>query len=390
MAPHSSPETAATGSSLTPQEALEARQLADRFRLTGTAGWLAAFYILYSTGIIFGSGILIPWVQEQDPRGLITLALLFDWIGRAAVGAAILHRAAYGSSGIRTGLATRMICAVFRSCCLMALDQGLAGAGFALISGALSLGYDAAWLQYFKRSRRVQYTLDTAQAQPSVLRPLHQPPRSGTAPDIRPCRPLHLLPGSSLINENRENPSTTQPTSVYEDRYAEVVAEAQRGEKERLTGVGGWLILYIAVQMLDLVLYSYSFINSGGEELDSFSEGLDAAMAAMDSLQSILTPLGGVLQAFMLFTLFLLFNRKKSTPKMSIILLGAQAALSIFSMILMQQTLAPYANEGGETSLIVNAFQISILISTAVGVGINLIWIAYFIKSKRVAYTFTQ
>ncbi len=181
-------------------------------------------------------------------------------------------------------------------------------------------------------------------------------------------------------HSNDERNNEPESPKGHEPITPEIMAEAtRRAEEQRLTGVGGWLITYIAYQVLNVLSFITSF--GGDDGMDDFARYDPLAAAELERFTGISTMLGVVSVLGIIFSLFLISGRKKLAIRFSIGLLVAQTAFAAIAVFLMFSAMGAHLNDT-ETSIIKFAVALQMLL--------NVLWIAYFMKSRRVALTFTQ
>lgn len=150
------PNNSSLPPSITEADVRAAMLIDERKRLTGIAGWLATFIILYGFGWFFGFGLIAGMVMEGVTTALGTIVVL-DWVGRIAVLAGLLSASRSGSGRIRTALIVQIACTVLQFVILISRSGMEAGAFLVMLA---VLGYHIAWLAYFNTSRRVRHTYD--------------------------------------------------------------------------------------------------------------------------------------------------------------------------------------------------------------------------------------
>ena len=160
-----------------------------------------------------------------------------------------------------------------------------------------------------------------------------------------------------------------QPEGGQASDPAKVAAIAEQLERERLTGIGGWLIVFAVLTILSLLAQLFNLFSSGTgiRELD----GLVTPRALISLV------LGGIVLA-------LFFSKKAVFPKVVKIYLILEVVLSIIFSIMTYNALSSYF--GGMGGAVGGGMFVGVLISVAFSIA----WIAYFSKSKRVQYTFVE
>jgi hypothetical protein len=150
--------------------------------------------------------------------------------------------------------------------------------------------------------------------------------------------------------------------------------------------IGGWLVLVAIGLFITPFLLAYgvfdsvSLLSDGGlEVMNSVVPGLGSAIAFELVLDTILVFVA-------LYLIFLFKDKKKTFPKYYIWYLGASVAYLILDYII----LASLSTTNSEMQAILNSTleeSLGSLIGTTI---VSAIWIAYMLKSKRVAGTFTK
>ena len=138
-------------------EVRQAMLIDERKRLTGIGGWLAAFVIMYGFGWFFGIGLFIGMGMHGSDVPLTIFAVL-DWVGRTAVLAGLLSASGSGSKTIRAGQGVQVACAAIQFIIILTRPYSLEPELLLLMLGLL--GYQIAWMVYFRNSRRVRHTYD--------------------------------------------------------------------------------------------------------------------------------------------------------------------------------------------------------------------------------------
>lgn len=168
------------------------------------------------------------------------------------------------------------------------------------------------------------------------------------------------------MQETPEQTTNTQPGADQD----KVLAMAAHLERERLTGIGGWLIVFVVLMIL-------SVLNQLGS---LFMDNLyiPAGFTGLMTLRALISAVLGVI------VLGLLFSKKAIFPKLARIYLLLEIALAVIFTILFYGAIsAAFAGLGISAATIM-------LPSLLITVAFCLAWFFYFGKSKRVKYTFTQ
>jgi len=124
--------------------------------------------------------------------------------------------------------------------------------------------------------------------------------------------------------------------------------------KEKLKGIGGWLILPIIGLFVSIPILLYDIIST-------------LSLYEMDSLLGFSLFIDGAFIVFIIITLIAMFNKKKYLPKLMISFYLANFILQLVLSMITEEY---------------DSFLQS-LISAA-------IWIPYFVKSQRVKNTFVK
>lgn len=150
--------------------------------------------------------------------------------------------------------------------------------------------------------------------------------------------------------------------------------------------IGGWLVfvaigLFLAPFLLAYGVFdSLSLLSDGGlGAMNSVVPGLGWAIAFELVLDTILV-------FVVLYLIFLFKDKKKNFPKYYIWYLGASIAYLVLDYII----LVSLSTTNLETQAILDSTleeSLGLLIGTTV---VSAVWIAYVLKSKRVAATFTK
>ena len=131
--------------------------------------------------------------------------------------------------------------------------------------------------------------------------------------------------------------------------------------------------------MLNILSYLASF--GGDDGLEELAQYDPLTAASVERMSGITTVLGGMSVLGILFCFFLMVNRKKLMAQASVALLAAQSVFAVAAVVMLLSTMAGYFNETEKNVLIV---------AGAVQVLLNILWLMYFLKSRRVQLTFTQ
>lgn len=150
------------------------------------------------------------------------------------------------------------------------------------------------------------------------------------------------------------------------DQSTEVAAAAE----SPLQGIGGWLLLFTVLVFLGIAFGLLAF--TGVAYVLTKVQG----MAVFWGLLIV----AGVSVFFGILKVVVLFQKRKSGPKIIVGLLGISIVLQIVSIILTASLPSvAVAQQGGHN-----------IGSSAVSIAINVAWIAYFKTSKRVQNTFVN
>lgn len=170
-------------------------------------------------------------------------------------------------------------------------------------------------------------------------------------------------------------PQYQQPQAGYNQfQAAPGFGNPTEMERQRLTGIGGLLILYIVLTGLWLVLQLFNI------------SGLLWIGGPIDWVLFI--GVFGLAAA----GLVLIFMRKKVAISINIIGMGLAMVKSIWGALTVNTSIAAMGGYGGygydeATAMAVTA---GVVIGVIFSIAFNTLWIVYFLKSKRVKYTLTQ
>ncbi|MDL2307861.1 DUF2569 domain-containing protein [Desulfovibrio sp. OttesenSCG-928-C06] len=160
------------------------------------------------------------------------------------------------------------------------------------------------------------------------------------------------------------------PADAYQSADpAKVAAIAEQLERERLTGIGGWLLVFLILTILGLLSQVFSLLSPG------------TGIRELDTLvmpRSLISLLMGIA------VLVLLFGKKAVFPKVVKIYLVIESVLSVIFTIMTVNAVSAYIGNMDA------AFSGGMFVGVAVSVGLSIAWIVYFSKSKRVRYTFVE
>lgn len=150
--------------------------------------------------------------------------------------------------------------------------------------------------------------------------------------------------------------------------------------------IGGWLVLVAIGIFITPFLLAYGVFDSLSLLSDGGLGAMNSIVPGLGSTIAFELILDTVLVFIALYLIFLFKDKKKTFPKYYIWYLGASVAYPILDYII----LASFSTENSEMQSILNSTleeSLGSLIGTTI---VSAIWIAYMLKSKRVAGTFTE
>lgn len=164
---------------------------------------------------------------------------------------------------------------------------------------------------------------------------------------------------------------------ISPERLAEA---ARKAEIERLTGIGGWLITYFVYQGLNILSFLSSF--AGGDEgMEALRLQDPLTAASVDRMESLASIMGGASVLGIFFCVLLVVQRKKIAIMSNVVLLAVQSVFAVAAIIMLTSVLSAYL-DNTESNIFIGGVILQ--------VALNLAWIAYFLKAKRVQLTFTS
>ena len=168
----------------------------------------------------------------------------------------------------------------------------------------------------------------------------------------------------------QETPQQTPPQSAPD--HEKIMAMAEQLDRERLTGIGGWLIVFIVLTILGLLGSVFSLVQG--------NPYMTGGLSTIIMLRSLISLILGII------VLVLLFGKKASFPRVAKLYLILEIILGVvatgITYVVLSDAYGAYAMEGAVIAGLLGGLVVSLAISFA--------WIAYFNKSKRVRYTFVN
>lgn len=161
---------------------------------------------------------------------------------------------------------------------------------------------------------------------------------------------------------------------------------AQTPVKQNYEKIGGWLILVGIGLVLTPFLLAYGVFDSLSLLSDGGFEAINSVVPGLGSAIAFELVLDTVLVFVALYLIFLFKDRKKNFPKYYIWYLGASIAYLVLDYII----LASLSTTNSEMQAILDSTLSESLGSLLGTTIVNAIWIAYMLKSKRVAGTFIK
>ncbi len=338
----------AYGQFLTAQEKHLLREISFRDTLTGISGWLAAFHLLALCGMFYALVFTLMSALESGalpgPHHWAFLAATFGSF------AALLLANVYGKTAIIASFMLRL-----------AADALLAPLELSVFMFCLL--YDLGWIYYFSKSKRVALTY-------------------GFAPGI------------------------AKPANAENIRLDLVLAEADRAERQRLTGLNGWLMFFVASLLFSVVnLLSSLGSGFGGSDTQLLAQAMNEVLAVNHPVtfwQDLLAGyfkampyLLGIGAAFLLANLYCLYLLVRRSPRLPRFAQGLVAAkgldLALGAYITLNHLVKPLLGVmplRGDPAITYTAISIMTALVVLMSLAGYLAWIIYFKKSRRVAYTF--
>ena len=151
-------------------------------------------------------------------------------------------------------------------------------------------------------------------------------------------------------------------------------------ERRRLTGVGGWLILFIVLYTISMLGLAYTLLLDFSEP-DPYQTMLQYGGHMLEKPSPLWT-LADIVKAGLILAVFVcMFSRRKITPRLCQLLVGLELVVGNLYMFMDPDRIL-------EEMFMRLDPQILVLGYLVCSVAYALAWIVYFNKSKRVRYTF--
>ena len=144
----------------------------------------------------------------------------------------------------------------------------------------------------------------------------------------------------------------------------QVAAIAAEVERARLTGIGGWLIVFLVLVGLSTVAALLNLVNT-----------LSVSGAGLFTFRFLVSTVLGA------GVIILMMTKKRSFPSLARVYLIIEMVLSLVYTFLVYDMIAYAMGSQGTTIL---------LLTLLVTIGLSIAWVVYFGKSKRVQYTFVN
>jgi hypothetical protein len=137
-----------------------------------------------------------------------------------------------------------------------------------------------------------------------------------------------------------------------------------------LKGIGGWLLFFVILLCLNVITGFFGVISFFMIEFQNSL--LFAPLTVISWILSILV-------------LVLILRKSKNTRKLTITALSISILLSVLAIIFAITTLSGFGDSMSDATF---STLLSIIIRSPIGIVFSILWIVYFIKSRRVKNTF--
>lgn len=153
---------------------------------------------------------------------------------------------------------------------------------------------------------------------------------------------------------------------------------SQERIQQKLTGIGGALLLYLVLQLLNILFFLGGVVTTGATVYDVSNAELSKALS---NIQGIVLPFNIIATAFLVITLIFVMRCKQNAIRATVIILSVNIGMALVYGMLSTRVMLNIDSQYGITPA---------LAGLLFSVMYNGCWILYFMRSHRVKLTMTR